>query len=215
MAQPVITPRVPLQRSAPMPPTTTMPFYPEPVTERLYPQQEVAWGHPYSRGASSHPEHLAAHGGVSSEDHARGQVAYRKGLGLFAAIAAVLASLIAVAALVFVLAFRSPDSGTDTNVPTLGGPAPGDVRLRDGGTEIDISWQDPSDGTVSFMVTMGHPGELLKPVATLGPGQTSYSLVALNAGLNYCFTVIAVYRGNKYATSPQACTSRTATTTPR
>jgi hypothetical protein len=152
---------------------------------------------------------------VSSEDPARGQAAYRKGLGLFAAIAAVLAAMIAVAALVFVLANRSGDRGTDTNVPTLGGPPPSDVRLRDGGAEIGITWQDPSNGTVSFMVTMGRPGELLKPVATLGPGTTTYSLSALNPGLNYCFTVIAVYRGNKYATSPQACTSRAPSTTGR
>jgi hypothetical protein len=58
------------------------------------------------------------------------------------------------------------------------------------------------------MVAMGHPGEQLKPVSTLGPGQTSYEMSALNPALNYCFTVIAVYRADKFATSAQACTSR-------
>jgi hypothetical protein len=129
-------------------------------------------------------------------------------LGVFAAISAVLAAVIAVAALVFVLANRSRDAGGDSDVPTLAGDPPGDVQLHDEGSRISLTWRDPSDGTVSFMVAMGHPGEQLKPVSTLGPGQTSYEMSALNPALNYCFTVIAVYRADKFATSAQACTSR-------
>ena len=140
----------------------------------------------------------------------------RGGVGLFAAIAAVLAAIIAVAALVFGLAHRSEESAGDPDVPTLGGPAPRDVRLRDGGTRISVTWRDPSEGTVSFLVAMGHPGEQLKPVSTLGPGQTSYEMSALNPSLDYCFAVLAVYRGNEFATSPQACTARvTGSATPR
>ena len=137
----------------------------------------------------------------------------KRGFGLFAAIAAVLAAIIAVAALVFVLANRGDDRPSDPNVPTLGGKEPTAVRLRDEGSKIGITWQDPSAGTVSFLVAMGHPGEQLKPVATLGPGQTSYEMGALNTGLNYCFTVIAVYRGNQFATSAQTCTDRPAPST--
>lgn len=137
----------------------------------------------------------------------------KRGMGLFAAIAAVLAALIAVAALVFVLANRGDDRPTDPNVPTLGGKEPTAVRLRDEGSKIGITWQDPSAGTVSFLVAMGHPGEQLKPVATLGPGQTSYEMGALNNALDYCFTVIAVYRGNQFATSAQTCTDRPAPST--
>ena len=140
----------------------------------------------------------------------------RGGVGLFAAIAAVLAAIIAVAALVFGLAHRSGESPGDPDVPTLGGPAPRDVRLRDDGTHISVTWRDPSEGTVSFLVAMGHPGEQLKPVSTLGPGQTSYEMSALNPSLDYCFAVLAVYRGNEFATSPQACTARvTGSATPR
>jgi hypothetical protein len=164
--------------------------------------------------APGYPQPAAAHPGPSSAEGGNGAASYRKGLGLFAAIAAVLASVIAVVALVFVLANRSGDPGSDSDVPTLAGPPPSDVRLRDSGAGIKISWQDPSDGSVSFMVAMGRTGEELKPIATLGPGQTSYELGGLNASLNYCFTVIAVYRSNQFATSPQACTSR-APATPR
>jgi hypothetical protein len=127
---------------------------------------------------------------------------------VFAAVAAVLAAVIAVAALVFVLANRSGDDRDSPDVPTLGGPPPSDVVLKDGGSEIDLSWRDPSDGTVSFMVAMSHPGEQFQPLGTVGPGETSYRTGGLNASLNYCFTVIAVYRGNKFATSPQVCTTR-------
>ena len=134
----------------------------------------------------------------------------RRGMGLFAAIAAVLAAGIAVVALVFVLANRGTgqSQSRDSSVPTLAGKEPTDVRLRDEGSKIEISWHDPSAGTVSFVVTMGHPGELLKPLASLGPGQTSYQLGALNAKLNYCFTVVAVYRADQFATSVPTCTTR-------
>ncbi len=121
-----------------------------------------------------------------------------------------LAVVAALVALVLGLALRGGDA--KENVPTLGGPAPSDVRLEDAGTEIGISWHDPADGTVSFMVTMARAGEALKPMATLGPGQTSYALGGLNATLNYCLTVVAVYRDNQFATSPQVCTSRTPAT---
>ncbi|GIM93190.1 tetratricopeptide repeat protein [Paractinoplanes toevensis] len=132
----------------------------------------------------------------------------KRGLGIFAAIAAVLAAVIAVAALVFVLANRSGDGGDNEDVPTLGGSPPTGVVLKDSGARIVVSWQDPTQGTVSFLVAMGHPGEQLKPVTTLGPGQTSYEISALNPTLNYCFAVVAVYRNNKFATSQQACTNR-------
>jgi hypothetical protein len=138
-----------------------------------------------------------------------GDAAYRKrGLGLFAAIAAVMASLIAVAALVFVLANRRNDSPPASDVPTLAGRAPTDVKLTDRGSEIEIRWTDPSPGQVSFIVVMAHPGEEFKAMTTLGPGTTSYRAGGLNAKLNYCFAVAAVYSAKTYATSNQSCTSR-------
>jgi len=58
-----------------------------------------------------------------------GDVAYRRrGLGLFAAIAAVLAAAVAVAALVFVLALRGTVAPASPMCPTLAGPAPSDVK---------------------------------------------------------------------------------------
>jgi hypothetical protein len=135
-----------------------------------------------------------------------------RGPAVFAAIAAGLAAVIAVVALVIVLAARNPDGGGASDVPTLGGRPPTDVRLRDAGSTIEVSWRDPTDGTVSFVVMVGRTGEQLKAMGRLGPAQTELELHGLNARLDYCVAVVAVYAANKVATSPQTCTSRTGST---
>jgi hypothetical protein len=136
---------------------------------------------------------------------------YRKrGVALYAAIAASLAAVIAVVALVFVLANRDDGRGND-NVPTLGGPPPTDVRLTDSGSTIGVTWTDPADGKTTFLITMAHPGEVLKPVTQVGPGQTSYRMTGLSTKLDYCFVVVAVYGTNTFAKSPLTCTSRSGT----
>ena len=132
---------------------------------------------------------------------------YRKrGVALFAAIAASVAAVIAVVALVFVLANRGAKS--DNNVPTLGGSPPTDVRLIDKGSVIDVTWRDPANGKTTFLVMMAHPNEVLKPVIQVGPGRTSYELTGLSTKLDYCFEVVAAYGTNTFAKSPLICTSR-------
>ncbi|MFI7598060.1 tetratricopeptide repeat protein [Actinoplanes sp. NPDC049681] len=131
-----------------------------------------------------------------------------KGPALFAAIAAVLGVIIAVVALVVVLAGRHGGSD-ESDVPTLSGPAPTDVRIRDYGSSVQVFWSDPANGRTSFMITGGHPGEQLKPMGQVGPTTTSFNLNGLNADLDYCFAVVAVYSTSQFATSPYVCTSRT------
>ncbi|GIE99764.1 hypothetical protein Ari01nite_72290 [Paractinoplanes rishiriensis] len=163
-------------------------------------------------GAPYPPAHAPGGYPISPPPQPPAPPAYgKRGVGLFAAIAAILSAVIAVVALVFVLANRSNENGNDSNEPTLGGDPPGNVQLQDEGSRIQVTWTDPSRGTVSFMVAMAHPGEQLKPVGTLGPGETSYEMSALNPNLDYCFAVIAVYRNNQFATSEQACTERPST----
>ncbi|MDY7089678.1 MAG: hypothetical protein SYR96_31810 [Actinomycetota bacterium] len=173
--------------------------------------QQAQW-----QGAPRHPgAGTPSSGQVFAPAYQSGPAPYResrKGLGVFAAIAAAMAAVFAVAALVFVLANRSGDSPDSPDVPTLAGSPPGDVTLVDKGTSIEVKWSDPTGGTVSFMVIMGHPGLELKPAGTLVPGRTSFEMGGLNATLNYCFAVVAVYSGNKFATSPQACTARVSAT---
>lgn len=126
--------------------------------------------------------------------------------GLFAAIAAVCGVIIAVVALVVVLANRGDDKGTD--VPTLAGPAPTDVRVRDYGSSVKLFWTDPANGRTSFLITGGHPGEQLKPMGQVGPTTTSFDLNGLNDELDYCFAIVAVYSTSQFSTSPQTCISR-------
>lgn len=202
----------PMQRppaeSAPMQPPIPPPLHQGPVQQRgtvqhpAVPQQRFGSDPTIMRPDAGEP--LWGQGAPQPQP-----ASYQKrGFGIFAAVAAVLAAVIAVAALVFVLANRGGDAGDNSDVPTLGGAPPTGVRIVDKGASIKVSWVDPTSGTVSFLVAMGHPGEQLKPVTTLGPGQTSYEVSALNPGLNYCFAVVAVYRNNQFATSQQACTDR-------
>ncbi|MEV6637842.1 tetratricopeptide repeat protein [Actinoplanes sp. NPDC051470] len=134
----------------------------------------------------------------------------KKGPAIFAAIAAVLAVSVAVVALVFVLADRGgKDDGKDSDVPTVGGgPPPRGVQVRDYGTSVEISWVDASEGKTSTLITGGHPGEVLKPMGEVGPGETRFELRGLNDQLDYCFAVVSVYGVNAFAPSEQSCTSR-------
>lgn len=139
-----------------------------------------------------------------------------RGPMILAAIAAMVAALAAVAALVLVLvvpktekAPQRPVEDRPPGAPTLGGGrAPEDVRLQDSGSTVELSWTDPTTGSVSFLVTGGHPGELLKPMGQIGPGRTSLKLQGLNSGLDYCFAVVAVYSISEFSSSPQVCTNR-------
>ncbi len=151
-------------------------------------------------------------GGRLADDGRSAYPGRGRGPAVFAAIAAGLAAVIAVVALVIVLAARNPDGGGTGDVPTLGGQPPTDVRLRDSGSTIEVSWRDPTDGTVSFVVMVGRTGEQLRAMGRLGPAQTELELHGLNARLDYCVAVVAVYAANKIATSPQTCTSRTGST---
>lgn len=135
----------------------------------------------------------------------------KRGMALFAVIAATIAAVVAVVAMVYTLAqnTRTGEEGdTGGGAPTLAGDPPTAVKLADNGTTIDVSWHDPANATASFMVTMAHPGEQLKPVSTVGPGQTSRRIEGLSPKLEYCFAVVAVYATDKFATSPQVCTDR-------
>jgi hypothetical protein len=164
--------------------------------------------------SESQAPHLAPPVRVSHETD--GAPYGKRGPALFAVIAAVLAAVIAVAALVFVLANRDGDGGGKggEDVPTLSGEAPGDVVLRDRGGFVQLSWTDPAAGTTSFLVTGGRPGEVLKPLGQVGPGKTTYTLQGLNAKLDYCFAVVAVYSTTTFATSPPACTTRVSSPAP-
>ncbi|MDG4799918.1 fibronectin type III domain-containing protein [Micromonospora sp. WMMD980] len=98
--------------------------------------------------------------------------------------------------------------------PKVTGPPPGDLRLRDDTTTITVTWTDPTNGGVPFVVAGGRAGQKLGVMATVDAGQTRYTVNGLKAKLDYCFTVLAVYSTDTYATSGQACTDREGGGTP-
>lgn len=126
-------------------------------------------------------------------------------------MAAALAAIIA--AVVVVIALRHPDTAPATGRPatpgpTLSGAPPTGLRLRDDGTSITVSWADPSAGTVPFIVAGGRAGQKLGALGTIDAGRTSYTVNGLSPHVDYCFTVLAVYGSDAYATSGQVCTTR-------
>ncbi|MFI5492319.1 tetratricopeptide repeat protein [Actinoplanes sp. NPDC051859] len=212
----------------PHPPLSTRPPHlaPQNPTYSTFPTQpaaEIAQPHSASPGepaaeAAQHavrvPQQRAAFDGPAAPappaPKGSGKPAYSgRSPALFAAIAAVLGVIIAVAALVLVLARPGDDKSDESDVPTLSGPAPTDVQLRDDGSSVRLRWSDPANGRTSFLVTGGRRGEQLKPMGQVGPTTLSFDLNGLNTRLDYCFAVVAVYSSSQFASSPQVCTGRT------
>jgi hypothetical protein len=128
-----------------------------------------------------------------------------------AALAALAAAVVAVVALVD---DPIPPGATDNGAsaaPTLSGEPPADLKLRDEGSTITITWTDPTAGTVPFIVAGGRAGQELRAMAQVSHGERSYKIDGLNARVDYCFTVAAVYSSNKFGVSGQVCTARAAT----
>ncbi len=105
-----------------------------------------------------------------------------------------------------------PASGAAS--PKVAGPPPGDLKLRDDTTTVTVTWTDPTNGGVPFVVAGGRAGQKLGVMATVDAGQTRYTVNGLSAKLDYCFTVLAVYSTDSYATSGQVCTDRKGGGTP-
>jgi len=134
-----------------------------------------------------------------------------------------LAALVAVVAIGLVVLIRphppaSTDAGPGATSVSSGLPTPGaaptDVKLRDDGGTVTVTWTDPSGGTVPFFVEVGKPGTQLQLYATLPQRETTYRVVGLNPRLDYCFSVIAVYGTNVVAPSNLVCTQRAGNSAP-
>ncbi|WP_281369058.1 fibronectin type III domain-containing protein [Phytohabitans rumicis] len=135
-----------------------------------------------------------------------------------ATVAAMIAAAAAVVAAGFVGIQVFMNSGGDdpgtrqTQGPRLAGDPPTELSLRVDGTAITVTWKDPSDGTVPFIVSGAQTGRQHRAMATVSPGETTYTINGLNPRLGYCFTVLAVYSTDQYATSGQVCTERNSPT---
>lgn len=101
---------------------------------------------------------------------------------------------------------RASAAGTPSGVQSA--PPPTELSLRDDLTSVTLTWTDPSGGVVPFVVAAGQAGQQLGAKDRVEPGRTSYTLNGLSAGVDYCFTVLAVYSTETFTTSGQVCTNR-------
>ena len=86
--------------------------------------------------------------------------------------------------------------------------APSQVTVRADHGAVTVTWDDPTAGTAPFIVAggvAGQPGRLRQQVPA---GQTSVTINGLNATLDYCFSVVAVYGTDNVAISDLVCTHR-------
>ncbi|WP_018588260.1 fibronectin type III domain-containing protein [Salinispora arenicola] len=175
-----------------------------------------------------HPEYDPTHGYAGGPSIVRpasetssaypGRRPERHGRNRTAVVALVAASVVAAAAVAgagaVVLLRNTPTPPLVSSTPetsTAGPPSaapPTDLRLRDDSTSITLTWTDPSGGTVPFVVAAGRAGQQLSPQDSVDPGRTSYTINGLSSRLDYCFTVLAVYSTDSFATSGQVCTDR-------
>jgi hypothetical protein len=130
--------------------------------------------------------------------------------GWWIVLSVVLAAVVVAGAALAVVALTGrpapPDAGTASSTPQPS--APRDVKLRDDGVAVTLTWTDPTSGTVPFLIAEGRVGDQLRALQPLPAGQTAYTLNGLNPTLDYCFAVVATYNTNVVATSDPVCTDR-------
>lgn len=132
----------------------------------------------------------------------------------------VLAVIVALAllggAVAAVVAFVTTEPESPPHTAATSGPAPTsapagapvDLRLRDDGTSITLTWTDPSGGSAPFVVAGGRADQGYRPLQSLGSGHTTYTLNGLDPTVEYCFLVAAIYSGQLTVPSNPVCTRR-------
>jgi Tetratricopeptide repeat len=113
------------------------------------------------------------------------------------------------------LVFRAPAHGpgpqASASASAINLPPPGDLRLRDDGSSITLTWTDPSRGTVPFIVAGGRAENALNPLGSVESGKTTYTLHGISPTADFCFLVAAVYSPEHTVPSALVCTKRTNT----
>jgi hypothetical protein len=145
------------------------------------------------------------------------------------ALVASLGAAILVAAVVIAMQFFAPASdGRDAKPPPgatgieAGTPSvapsptvtlspPTDVAIKDDGGSVTLTWTDPSEGTVAFIVTGARDGETFMALDSVPARRTTSVIYGLNVRYDYCFIVSAVWSPDEIMPSIRTCTSRLST----
>lgn len=154
---------------------------------------------------------LAAEPAATGESAALERGPRRTGRVVLAGVAVLVAGAAAVSLAVLATTNR-PARPTPVTSPSVIAPAaagaPGDVRLTDNGASVTVSWTDPTDGAVPFLVTAAPVGGPPLPLRNVARGTSSVTYTGLDPRVNYCFVVAAVYAVDRVTTAPRTCTAR-------
>ncbi|MEV0660466.1 protein kinase [Actinomadura luteofluorescens] len=108
----------------------------------------------------------------------------------------------------------APGSGSPapTSSPTAVRPetkySPSQVRIVDGRVSIEISWKDATGGKAAYYVVGGPVGRTPATMANVPAGTAKATILALNPGVDYCLTVVAVLDVDRVAYAKPVCTHR-------
>ncbi|MCR3744560.1 Serine/threonine protein kinase [Actinomadura glauciflava] len=111
-------------------------------------------------------------------------------------------------------ASSAPGSGSPapTSSPTAVRPetrySPSQVRIVDGRVSIEISWKDATGGKAAYYVVGGPVGRTPSTMANVPAGTAKATILALNPGVDYCLTVVAVLDVDRVAYAKPICTHR-------
>ncbi|TCO52303.1 protein kinase domain-containing protein [Actinocrispum wychmicini] len=136
-----------------------------------------------------------------------------------AVLLTVLALSVGVAVGVGLVVLNRPDRPATPPPPTVtsSSPAGNDpafaptiTSLADKGTNVRLTWSDPTGGHAQFVVidvTAAKP----QPLGTVAAGTTSYTVDGLDSAKQYCFQVLAIGLADpstQRGASPKSCTTR-------
>ncbi|MFD0538398.1 fibronectin type III domain-containing protein [Actinomadura luteofluorescens] len=86
--------------------------------------------------------------------------------------------------------------------------SPSQVRIVDGRVSIEISWKDATGGKAAYYVVGGPVGRTPSTMANVPAGTAKATILALNPGVDYCLTVVAVLDVDRVAYAKPVCTHR-------
>jgi Fibronectin type III domain len=125
-----------------------------------------------------------------------------------------LVALAGAAGLLALFLASDPDRGRPAPAGSSSTPPPIQLGLRDGGSAVTLTWNDPSGGKVPFVVAYGRADGPADRNQRLPAGTTTVTINGLNPRLDYCFTVAGIESTTAIALSHAVCTRRGASTGP-
>ncbi|BBH63856.1 hypothetical protein ACTI_05410 [Actinoplanes sp. OR16] len=104
-----------------------------------------------------------------------------------------------------------PGAATSSTAPstTAGEPgAPQDVRLKDDGDSVTLTWAYPEGADAPVHLLGGRDGAEPTKFQELAAGASDYMVYSLSESSNYCFRVAVAYSADRVADSAPVCTRR-------